>query len=41
MATKKTVVPEVVEGEEFIQGEADRCENVSTSYAQIPKWFIY
>lgn len=33
MATKKTVTPEVVEGEEFVQGE-DSCDNV-TSYAQM------
>lgn len=33
MTTKKTVTPEVVEGEEFVQG--DSCENVSTPYAQM------
>lgn len=33
MATKKTVTPEVVEGEEFVQG--DSCEKVSTPYAQM------
>lgn len=34
MATKKTVTPEVVEGEEFVQS-GDSCENVSTPYAQM------
>ena len=37
MATKKTVTSEVVEGEEFVQGEADSCEVVSTPYAQMYK----
>lgn len=33
MATKKTTTSEVVEGEDFVQG--DSCENVSTPYAQM------